>query len=66
MSFKVAVKTIGDSTIGYNSLRFSTSNEAVEYANDLFSRWMLMIGFDIETSEDAVNYQWVDNQLVSV
>jgi hypothetical protein len=66
MSLKVAVKVSGESKPSYNSLRFATASEATAYAENLFSRWMLMTGFEIEESEDSVNYSWTDGNLVAV
>lgn len=38
-SWKVGVKTSGDSDWGFNGLRFRTMDEAVAYAHDLAWRW---------------------------
>ena len=66
MSFKVAVKVVGENTPSYNGIRLATVEEAEAYAGNLMSRWMLMTGYTIEESEDVVNYQWVNGGLVSV
>jgi hypothetical protein len=66
MSYKAAIKVTGETGLSYNALRFATPEEATAYAKNLFSRWMLMTGFEVETSEDAVNYVWGNNGLTAV
>jgi hypothetical protein len=66
MSYKAGIKVSGENGLSYNALRFTTPEEATAYAKNLRSRWMLMTGFEIETSEDAVNYKFVDGQLSSI
>lgn len=39
-----------------NAVRFATYAEAFAYGNELLSRWMVPIGFDVRPSDDAVNY----------
>lgn len=60
MSYKVACRIIGESKPGYNALRFETQEEADTYGRDLFSRWMMLETFDVEASDDPVNYELVD------
>ena len=66
MSYKVAVFTIGDSTPGYNALRFATFEEANAYGKNLYCRWMAMSSFSVEESDEPVNYAWTDGGLVAV
>jgi hypothetical protein len=66
MSYQVAVQVHGESGPSYNSIYLASEEEATAYAKNLYSRWMLMAGFTIETSKEPVNYQWVDGALKSV
>jgi len=66
MSYKAAIKVGLGNERSYNSLRFATPEEATAYAKNLFSRWMLMTGFEVEPSEDAVNYVWENNVLTAI
>ena len=61
MSWKPAVKTIGNEAWGYNALRFATKEEALASAKDLMRRWSLVVEYDAHESADPVNYKLVDN-----
>lgn len=66
-SFKVGVRVLGEEHhLSYNALRFATAEEAESYAKDLFSRWTMMVGYEIEPSDDPVNYRWTDQGLQAV
>lgn len=56
MSYKPAVKTVGDPNWSFNSLRFATAEEAHESAKDLSQRWMLVTEYGAQPSDDPVNY----------
>lgn len=60
-SFKFAVKAVGESGFSYNAQRFATSDEASSAGRELMGRWMAMTGFEIQPSEDPVNYRF-DNE----
>jgi len=66
MSFKVEV--IADSSGKWtgNAIRLPDSKQAIEYGNDLFSRWTAVSEMRVVESEDPVNYLWLDGRLVSV
>jgi len=66
MSFKTACHIIGEKTVGYNALRFETEEEASAYGRDLFSRWMMLESFEVESSDDPVNYARVDGKLARI
>ena len=61
--FQVWVKTRGDANCSTNAVTFDTVEEAIEYAADLHSRWMLVmdwfvtptdVGLEGHPSEDEV------------
>jgi len=62
MSYKVGVKTQGDSTWVWNQMRFETKEEAETYAKKLMSRWMAVQGWIIQESTDPVNAQCPDGE----
>lgn len=64
MSFKVGAKVGGE--LVFNGLRFQTREEGEAYGKDLFSRWTLTTGYEVQESEDAVNYRFTDKGLESV
>ena len=66
MSFKPEV--IADSSGEWcgNSLRFATREEARENVSDLQRRWMMVRETRVVESDDPVNYQYVDGQLIAV
>ena len=60
-SFKVACKTSDtDARWYYNALRFTTEPEALSYAQDLYSRWLMLKAYEIHGSDDQPNYIWSD------
>ena len=63
MSYKVEVHAIGESGYTGNGLRFATTQEAESYASDLFSRWFGIDNYRVVTSDEPVNYQWVNGKL---
>lgn len=55
MSYKVEVKTPGDTTWTSNRLRFATHEQATDYGLDLAYRWTAVTEWRVEPSEDPVN-----------
>lgn len=53
-SFKVGVKTAGDTDWVFNALRFSTQEKAEKYGNDLASRWTAVRDWQVIPSNDPV------------
>jgi hypothetical protein len=41
-----------------NGLRFATHQEAEQSARDLMGRWMLVVGYRVDESDDPVNCEW--------
>jgi hypothetical protein len=64
MSFKPQVFV--DNEWAGNALAFATKEEAETSAKDLFSRWMLCQDWRVVESNEAVNYQIVDNVMSAV
>ena len=54
-SFKVGVKTAGDSNWNYNGLRFATRAEADTYGLDLTMRWTAVRECEVHESSDEPN-----------
>jgi len=59
MPYKAEVQTGGTAWDG-NALVFATEDEAVAYAKDLMSRWMLVTDYRAVECQDEVNYRWSD------
>lgn len=57
MSYRPMMR-ISESELAGNGLRFATASEAESQAAELMTRWMVPIGYEIEESDDAVNYRW--------
>lgn len=51
-SYKVGVKTAGDTEWVYNGLRFRTAGEADRYGWNLASRWTAVREWTVTESED--------------
>lgn len=67
MSFKPQVRTAGNDPKFYgNALAFATYKEALENAQDLERRWMLVVEVRVVESDEPVNYAWVNGALVKV
>ena len=64
VSFKVGVKTSGDTDWVCNALRFATEHEANEYGKDLDFRWMVRKELKTLPSGDAVTVEWKAGRLV--
>jgi hypothetical protein len=64
VSYRPMVSTGGE--FAGNALRFATHEEAEQSARDLASRWMLVVDWRVDESEDPVNYAIVDGRLVPV
>ena len=55
-SWKVGCKDRRDCpTWSYNALRFPTYEAAEEYGNDLASRWMALVAWEVHPSDDQPN-----------
>ena len=54
ISYKVGVKTLGDSQWGYNMLRFRTREQAESYGQDLANRWFAVSEWTVHESDDPV------------
>ena len=65
MSFKAEIQA-GDNTWSSNSLRFESEEEAMQYAEDLARRWVLVTNFRTTESPDPVNYQIKNGALVRI
>lgn len=59
-SFKPVVKTGTDPKWYDNAVRFATYEEAMISAQDLASRWMLVVDYSVQESDDPVNYKMVE------
>ena len=57
-SWRPMVKTGSDPTWYGNALRFATEEEARDNARDLAGRWMLVVEYGAEQSDDPPNYRW--------
>ncbi len=68
MSFKPIVRTGSDPKWYGNSLAFATRKEAQYSADELMSRWLLVVEAGIEESDEPVNYRidWDMMKLVAV
>ena len=55
MSYRVGIKTKGDSHWVYNSLRFASMADAEAYADDIFKRWIAITDYVVEASLDGAN-----------
>ena len=54
-SYKVAVKTFGDTNWGYNALRFATREAADDWGLDLSLRWTALKEYEVQDSEEEPN-----------
>ena len=66
MGFVTAVKVRGEGGWSYNSLVFATAEEAEAYGLDLSHRWMLVEGWEAQPTDQPVNYQFANAELVEV
>ena len=57
MSFKPVVRTGTDPKWYDNSLAFATRKEAQYSADELMSRWLLVVEAGVEESDEPVNYR---------
>lgn len=65
-SFKPVVKTSGDTDWVGNALRFATYEEAMASVKNLAARWLAVIEYDVQESDDPVNYRWIDGHMEAV
>jgi hypothetical protein len=56
-SYKPEIKAIGENEFCCNSLCFATYNEALESAEDLQSRWIMVKEIRVVESDQPVNYK---------
>lgn len=61
MSWKPEVQVAGEKGWHQNALCFASKEEAEAYAHDLYSRWTSTTGHRAVESDDAVNYEWVQD-----
>ena len=61
MSFKPMVKTGSDPQWYGNSLAFATKEEAELSARDLMNRWLLVVDYCAQESDEPVNAEIKDN-----
>lgn len=54
-SFKIGVKTPGDTDWVYNGLRFPTREAAEEYGANLAFRWTAVIAWEVHESDEPPN-----------
>lgn len=54
-SFKVGVKTAGDTNWAYNGLRFASSEAANDYGFDLSCRWTAVTEYEVQESDEEPN-----------
>jgi hypothetical protein len=66
MSWKAEVITIQGGNWIANRLRFATALEAVAYVNDLQQRWTVVVETNVVSSDDPVNYRYIDGELLAV
>lgn len=66
MSFKVVVKTAGDTDWVSNGIRFASRDEADSYGFDLAWRWLAVTEWEVQESTEQVNYQWNEGKLQSL
>lgn len=57
VSYKPVVQTDASGTWYSNALRFATREEALQSAESLMQRWMLVTDCDAHESHDPVNYR---------
>ena len=54
-SYKVGVKTAGDSDWNYNGLRFTVRADADEYGANLAMRWTAVRDYEVHASDEEPN-----------
>lgn len=63
MSFKVGIKTNGDTGWVYNSLRFETKEEAENYQFNLITSWLAVECSEVHECSDLANYTFEGGKL---
>lgn len=64
MSWKPAVETVGSNgEFNTNNLAFATEEEALASARDLAARWLLVVDYRAQESDQPVNAKLVDGEL---
>lgn len=46
--------------VHYNGLRFATFDECDDYGRDLYRRWTMLDGWQVEPCDEPVTYRMVD------
>ena len=64
-NFKYGVQMAGESKLSFNAVVFATTEEADLAGRELLSRWFAPIGYEVIETDDAVNYEIVDNTIRS-
>ena len=59
-SYKAGMRFSGQAEPSFNAQVFATKQEAEIAANELMSRWILPIGFEVIQVNEEVNYR-IDN-----
>jgi hypothetical protein len=60
-SFRLGCIVRGEpGSVHFNALRFATSDECEAYGRDLYSRWTMLVSFEIHRSTDPVTHRMVD------
>ena len=68
MSWKPMVRTGKDPKWYGNALAFATRKEAQYSADELMSRWMIVVEAGVEESDEPVNYRidWDTREMIAV
>lgn len=64
MSFKPTVRTGTDPKFYTNKLAFATREEAERSAKDLMARWLLVVEWGVEESDEPVNYRLFEDGML--
>lgn len=65
-SFKIEVLCAGETNWASNGLRFAVKEEAIAYAEDLFSRWFAVREKRITPCEDAPTHTFWNGKLEKI
>jgi len=63
MSFRIGIKTKGDTELVYSSLRFATQDEAEDYQWKLITSWLAGAHSEVQECTDPANYQFKNGEL---
>lgn len=62
MGYKVGYKFNNQEELSYNAQVFASIDDAISAGNELMTRWILPIGFEVTQSDDPINYEMVDGR----